>query len=259
MTLLIVCLIVIGSGMLLAAIWHGLVAPWLRRGPSGVARIELIWRVVGIYARIVHRIRYEGFERCRNRPGGPLLVVANHRSALDPLLIQLACPAFYIHWMMAKDQMSPDSHDWWRSLGVIPTDRSGGDTGSVRSALRYLRRGEAVGVFPEGQMGAHEGRLGPFHGGVGTLASRTGATILMITIDDTPPVHGVLAAFFRRSRARITVVDLLPVSRGEDPAALTRRLRQHFHDVTGWPLVDDVPSASPASDPFLPSADTMSS
>ena len=63
--------------------------PWLRRGPRGDAVTGLLWRCVRVYSHVVHRATFVGMERLRAQADpGPLIVVANHTGAVDPLLIQ---------------------------------------------------------------------------------------------------------------------------------------------------------------------------
>ena len=110
------------------------IARWAMRrladGPGGDAITGMLWLVIRAYCRIMHRPTYRGLEHlpATNRPGG-LIVVANHTSAVDPLLIQAAC-RFEIRWMMAREMMLPQLEGLWRRHRLIrpaarPARRSG--------------------------------------------------------------------------------------------------------------------------------------
>ena len=66
-----------------------------------------------VYARVFHRLTVEGAERVpRGSRAGPLIVVCNHTSGVDPILVQAVCP-FEVTWTMAHFRSPPRS-------GTIP-------------------------------------------------------------------------------------------------------------------------------------------
>ena len=81
---------------------------------------------------------------------GPLIVAANHRSYLDPPLIGSWFPR-PVHWM-AKDELFryPILGTLIRWCNAFPVARGEADVGSIKRALRILKEGEVVGIFPEG-------------------------------------------------------------------------------------------------------------
>ncbi|MCH2152410.1 MAG: 1-acyl-sn-glycerol-3-phosphate acyltransferase, partial [Phycisphaerales bacterium] len=178
--------LIIGSFLAVIACWHGLAAPRLRRGPSGDARVELLRFVVDRYTRLFHQLKVEGLENLPETPPKGMLLVSNHGSPLDPFLIQASLPHLFIHWMMAKDQMGSDARGFWEMLGIIPTDRIKGDPAAALAAIRLLRRGKTVGLFPEGRLETAPDTLLPFQPGGGTLISLSGAPVLMVCVDGTP-------------------------------------------------------------------------
>lgn len=81
---------------------------------------------------------------------GPLIVAANHRSYLDPPLLGSWFPRT-VHYM-AKEELFriPILGTLIRWSNAFPVARGEGDVGSVRRALRILKEGGVVGIFPEG-------------------------------------------------------------------------------------------------------------
>ena len=57
----------------------------------------------------------------------------------------------YLHFMCKKELMSVPIVGWWiRRVGSFAVDRSGGDINAIRTAMRLLKSGEKVMIFPEG-------------------------------------------------------------------------------------------------------------
>jgi 1-acyl-sn-glycerol-3-phosphate acyltransferase len=128
-----------------------------------------------LFGRVYHRL--DLLNACRIPRTGPAILVSNHISGLDPLLLQSACPRRLITWMMASEYMDLPGLGWFfRTIGVIPVERSGKDSGPLRAALRTLQQGGVLGIFPEGRL-SKTGDLLPFQTGVGMIAAKSGATI----------------------------------------------------------------------------------
>jgi 1-acyl-sn-glycerol-3-phosphate acyltransferase len=133
---------------------------------------------------------------------GPAILVSNHVSGLDPLLIQSACSRLVI-WMMAREYYDIRSIGWiFRMVGAIPVERSGRDTAATRAALRALNDGRVVGIFPEGRIETdHE--LLPFQTGVALLAIKTGVPVYPVYLDGTQRGKNMLSAVLHPHRVRI--------------------------------------------------------
>ncbi|PZN13190.1 MAG: 1-acyl-sn-glycerol-3-phosphate acyltransferase [Bacillota bacterium] len=113
--------------------------------------------------------------------GGPLLVVANHFSWLDPPLVGTVLPR-KVHFMAKHELFRYPLFGWLlRRVGAFPVRRGHPDRQALRHSLELLRRGEVVGLFPEGTRS--RGALGPFEPGAGLLALRSGAPVLPVAIE----------------------------------------------------------------------------
>jgi len=103
---------------------------------------------------------------------GPALLVANHISHFDPVLL---CVAFTrpIDWMTTEEfYANPIGAAWLRGLNTFPVDRSRPDQRALRLGMERLRAGRLIGVFPEGGI-----RAGPTSIIGGTTPKR-GATAI---------------------------------------------------------------------------------
>lgn len=83
-------------------------------------------------------------------PTGGLVVAANHRSYLDPPLLGTWFPRT-VHFM-AKHELFKIAilGPLIKAVHAFPVDRERADIGSIRQALRILKGGDVVGIFPEG-------------------------------------------------------------------------------------------------------------
>lgn len=81
---------------------------------------------------------------------GPLIVAANHRSYLDPPLLGAWFPR-PIHYMAKKELFAiPWLGPLLRRVHSFPVNREIADPSAIKHALKTLRAGEVVGIFPEG-------------------------------------------------------------------------------------------------------------
>jgi 1-acyl-sn-glycerol-3-phosphate acyltransferase len=167
------------------------------------------------------RLRTEGLDAVPK--GGPLLVVPNHDSQWDPVLVALAIrPARRLRFLArASLWRIPGLGPVLRAMGQIPVRRGAGDAAALEHATEALRSGEAVCVFPEG--GLSWGEPLRARSGVGRLAQATpGVSIVLCAVEGTTDY----ARFPRRPRVRITF--FAPQKREarphETPAELATRL-----------------------------------
>lgn len=115
------------------------------------------------------------------REGG-VLVVSNHQSYLDPILVAVGMPRPF--QPMARESLFRVAPFRWliRSLYAFPVRRGTADFGAVREALRRLRAGAVVLMFPEGTR-TRDGSIEPLQGGPVTVALRGGVPIVPMVID----------------------------------------------------------------------------
>ncbi|MFB3138630.1 MAG: lysophospholipid acyltransferase family protein [Phycisphaerales bacterium] len=227
---------------------------WFCDGPRAEPVSGLMWRCFRVYCRSMHRATYLGLQHVpdTNRPGG-LIVVGNHTGPVDPMLIQAAC-RFDIRWMMAADQMTPHLDWFWRRQRMIPVARDGTDTAPAREAIRHVRGGGVIGIFPEGGIVRPTGEIRPFYNGVGLIIARTKAPVLLLWVCGTPQATELLPALRSRSHARVQFIDRMEFAGQRDAAQITRQLRQRLTEASGWPLSDQpVIPPQATTDPFAPS------
>ncbi len=154
---------------------------------------------------------------------GPALLVVNHDSGWDPPIIGLATAGRRQITAMARSSLwKPRPLGWaMDQMRQIPVDRDNGGGAALAMAADRLRRGECVGLFPEGMIS--RGRTLPVRSGAGRLALEVPeAVIICAAITGSP----ALAQFPRRPRLRVEffLPDSGPPRPGETGAEIAARL-----------------------------------
>lgn len=158
-----------------------------------------------VILRGVFRTRIIGRDRVPRRGG--LLVVANHISFADPPLLAVALPRRVDFMAMVEIFRQPVLGWLVRHLGAFAVDRARADHGAAREAIRRLRAGRCVALFPEGGIRLTEqsvlGGNPVFKPGAGAIALLGGAAILPVVIRDSRKPYR-WANWFRRATMSVT-------------------------------------------------------
>ena len=130
-------------------------------------------------ARTLLRIRFQGVEHVPQT--GPVVITPNHVSFMDPILVTIPVRR-PLHYMALEPFFRI------RGLGALmrwarafPVQEGEADGPAVRRALRLLRQGEPLVIFPEGGR-SPDGRLQPFRPGAFRLALAADAPVVPVTI-----------------------------------------------------------------------------
>ena len=148
---------------------------------------------------------------------GPAIVVANHISGLDPLLM-IACSRRPLRFIIAREQYARFGMQWiFRAAGCIPVDRERSPEKAMRQAFKALREGEVVALFPHGKI--HLDSEPPRHtkAGASRLAQITQSPVIPLRISGAACQGHVISSVFVRATA--AKVELLPVIEAKDKSA----------------------------------------
>jgi len=106
---------------------------------------HILWPVV----HVLWPYRFTGRESI---PDGGAVVCANHSSFIDPILVALAFgKKHFLHFMAKAELFKVPVLNWiMRKAGAFGVNRGSNDISAVRTAMRYLKAGEKVLIFPEG-------------------------------------------------------------------------------------------------------------
>lgn len=136
------------------------------------------WLVKAVFwlpVRIYFRFRVTGRDRIPSR--GALLVVANHSSFLDPIILGSAFPRRIRFFVLRRMYELMRVCWFYVGMGTIPVGGKRGDRNAIRSALRILGRGKVIGIFPEGSRSG-DGNLGMGKLGSAYLAAKSNVPIV---------------------------------------------------------------------------------
>ena len=134
--------------------------------------------ILRFISRILFRVELRGLENIPAEDG--ILIVANHESFLDGLLLGLFIPkkaTFVVHTTVLKN--------WWFRQFLRLTPHLAVDPASpyaMKKVIKLLEAGKNVVIFPEGRI-TITGSLMKVYDGPGFVAAKTGATILPVRID----------------------------------------------------------------------------
>jgi 1-acyl-sn-glycerol-3-phosphate acyltransferase len=161
------------------------------------------WFVKGLFypfARLYLNLTRDGLEHLPRR--GPAIVVCNHASYLDAIILGSAAPRpirfLVLRWM--HDMILLRWFYW--GMGTIPVRAEGQDSAAIKQALRLLRAGRVIGVFPEGTRSA-DGRLQDARPGAAMLAALSGSPVVPAFIDGARATLPVGSIFPLPARVRV--------------------------------------------------------
>ncbi|MDO4541444.1 MAG: lysophospholipid acyltransferase family protein [Bacillota bacterium] len=142
--------------------------------------------IAKLILKLPRRLKYEGVENIPEE--GPVLLIANHQHFGDPVLMGLATNREV--YFLGKEELLKGSRirRWFFDhLNVIPLDREGVDRNAIKRAIKVLKDGGVLGVFPEGTR-SKDGKLLPFKTGACFIASQAPCTIVPMGIRYDDPL-----------------------------------------------------------------------
>jgi 1-acyl-sn-glycerol-3-phosphate acyltransferase len=151
---------------------------------------ELAYWVTGVVMTMGFSLRVQGG---RNVPRtGPVLLIANHQSFLDPQLVGLAARR-HLYYLARKSLFDNRLLGWFlRSYNVVPVNQDGFAREGLKAMLEQLEAGRVVLVFPEGNR-TEDGRMQPLRPGILLLMKRVQMPVVPV---------GVAGAFEAWPRSR---------------------------------------------------------
>ena len=160
------------------------------------------------------RVRVEGRENIP--PTGAYIVAANHVSLLDPFIIASLVPRVIHYLTYAFYYDLPACHWYCKRVYNIPLKKDGKDISALKRALRVLKAGELLGIFPEGRR-SETGQMGKGEPGAALIALKANVPILPVGIRGAyealpkgakfPTPHRITVTFGKPFR----LTDALPV------------------------------------------------
>jgi len=145
---------------------------------------SLLWKVLQAGCRIVTTLMFDlkVYGRDNLPSTGGVLLVANHQSYLDPILVavHLKRPVSFL----AKSELFENRYFGWliRSLHAFPVRQGEGDVGAVRETIRRVQEGHVLNIYPEGSR-SDDGEMAPLMSGIALIVKRAEAPIVPVAIE----------------------------------------------------------------------------
>jgi len=139
----------------------------------------LYWLIRGIirFILLVLGLKYEGLHKLPKK--GPVIVASNHVSNWDPIIVGVVLNR-PVHFMAKAELFNNKLLSWLiKQLNAFPVRRGIADRTAIKHGLDLLRRGEVLGIFPEGGRNkAGDNRKA--QNGVAMLALKSGAPVVPV-------------------------------------------------------------------------------
>lgn len=147
----------------------------------------------GIFLKIFYRINVYGKENINTN--GNLIICGNHSHNLDPIFVSIAYPK-QIYWMGKKELfVNKFLAKFFDKLGAFPVDREASDLSAIKNSLRILKRGEVLGIFPEGTR-VKELNLDNAKAGIALISIKSKSPILPVYIESNFKLFSKVNIYF---------------------------------------------------------------
>lgn len=161
-----------------------------------------------------YRLRTYGLEHIP--ASGGYVIAANHTSNVDPWPLAVALAPRQLHFMAKQELWKPGLRTVMKALGSFPVRRGEGDVAAFQTAVRLVRAGGVLSMFPEGtrrQKGLRKKRQASPHVGTARIALAAKA----------PLVPAAIGGMDRLSRLGPVSVEIGPPLRLDDLEGMTSR------------------------------------
>lgn len=140
---------------------------------------RLLALVIGPFLRLIFRFRVE-----KQRLTGPTLVICNHVTNFDPLLVSVCFPKDHMHFVASEHLFRKGLVSRFLKYVFDPIPRRKGTSGAdtAMACLRKLRQGRSVCLFAEGEC-TWDGVTAPIVSSTGRLAKMSGATLITCRLE----------------------------------------------------------------------------
>lgn len=166
-------------------------------------------------------------------PRGGLLLVSNHQSYLDPVLlgVQLRRPMSYL----AKAELFENRYfsGLIRSLNAFPVRQGAGDVGAIKETIKRLQEGHLLSIFPEGTR-SEDGGIGRIEPGAALVIRRSDVPVIPVVIDGSFEAWPRKDLLFHRHPIRVMYgrpMDLTDLKAAEITRRIDTTLREMFNEL----------------------------
>lgn len=156
---------------------------------------------------------------------GGFVLVSNHSSFLDPIFLSISCPRVLNY--MARDSLFRNPlFGWWLlDVGVFPVKRWSGDLPAIRAAVRRLKAGRGLGLFPEGTR-SPDGQIRDFSQGFALLADKAGVPMVPARVIGSYKAFGKGSRMIRPVKVRVVFGECMRLDKEQPYIETARQVRE---------------------------------
>jgi 1-acyl-sn-glycerol-3-phosphate acyltransferase len=173
--------------------------------------------LLGPLLRLFFRPSIEGLEHVPERGGA--ILASNHLAVADSFFLPLLVPRRITFLAKREYFIQPGLVGWLKKIfftgvGQVPIDRSGGSAAqaAMDTAVRLLREGKLLGIYPEGTR-SPDGRLYKGKTGVARMALEADVLVVPVAMIGTDKVNPIGSRMWRPRKVRIKIGPPLNFSR----------------------------------------------
>lgn len=164
---------------------------------------------------------------------GGALMISNHQSYLDPVMLGLNLPRPLSY--LAKSELFQHPLLSWliRELRAFPVRQGKGDRSAIDETIRRLREGHLLAIFPEGTR-TPDGEIGPIQRGAALVVRRAGVPIVPVAIHGSHAAWPTGQKVFRANPIRVLYgkpLDVAGLKSEQVVELMDRTLREMFADL----------------------------
>jgi len=150
--------------------------------------------------KILFRIKATGIENIPRRGG--FILASNHISYLDPVAVGVVCPRKLNY--MAKEELfrNPLFGRYLSCIKTFPVKRNSADLSAIKEAIRRVRRGEGLVLFPEGSRRFDSTSKEPY-AGIGFLAAKLDVPVIPAFVKGTDKALPAGAKFIKLTEVSV--------------------------------------------------------
>lgn len=202
---------------------------------------SLVYNILWPFFRIFYRFKVRNKKFIPRK--GPIIIVANHQSYMDPIAVGLAVPR-PVKFMAKSELFSiPVLKNLVTWLNAFPVRRQTSDRKAFKTAIQALNDGEVIGLFPEGTRVKGQ-QVGTVHPGAALMALKSEAALIPIGLSGTNKIipDGKILPRFPKIRAVVgPPIDYNDLKGKKDKNSLSRlteligqKLLEVSQEAEGW-------------------------
>jgi len=165
------------------------------------------------YCLRFHRLRGDTLRLPKQ---GGAIVVANHFTGLDGFLL-VALSERPLRFLIAEEEFRRFGIQWlFRAIGAIPVARESRPERAYREAVRQLRAGEVIALFPHGKIHLDSDPPRKLKAGMVRLSTLSGCPVLPLRIEGQPALGSVVSSFLIRGNVKSKQFDYIYCNEGSN-------------------------------------------